>query len=88
MVRATPSTPALLPDFEWTVSLQAFDHLWHSNEQIGLQAVVGHREDRGLGILVDRHDHLAVLHTGQMLDRTRDTGGDVAVRGCCQAYAR
>jgi hypothetical protein len=54
--------------FEGADSLQAFHQLWHGGEQIGLQAVVGHREDRGFRVLVDRHDHLAVLHAGQVLD--------------------
>ena len=48
-------------------------------EEVGDQPVVGHLEDGGLGVFVDGHDHLRVLHTGQMLDSTRDTHGDVQV---------
>ncbi len=48
------------------------EHLAHI-EQIakipGFEAVVGHAEDWGLGVLVDRHDHLRILHAGQVLDR-------------------
>src|SRR5258706_16471771 len=50
-------------------------------EQISHQAVVGDLEDRRLGILVDRDDHLAVLHPGQVLDRARDADCDVEL-GC------
>src|SRR5450830_360290 len=46
-------------------------------EQIRHQAVIGHLEDRSVFVLVDRDDHLGVLHTGQMLDRAGDTDGDV-----------
>ena len=37
--------------------------------EVGDQAVVGDLEDRRLLVLVDRHDHLGVLHAGEMLDR-------------------
>ena len=36
--------------------LQSLDEFRHGREQVGLQAVVGHREDRRLGILVDGED--------------------------------
>src|SRR6516162_9224782 len=49
-------------------------------EEIADQPVVRNLEDRRLGVLVDRDDHLAVLHPGEMLDRTGDTDGDVKVR--------
>src|SRR5579864_3981304 len=35
--------------------------------EIGHQAVIGDLEDRGFIILVDRHDHLGILHAGKML---------------------
>ena len=34
----------------------------------------------GSAPVVDRHDHLRVLHTRQMLDRTRDATGNVQLR--------
>src|SRR6478736_6479978 len=43
--------------------------LRHELEEIAHEPVVGHLEDRRLGILVDRHDHLAVLHAREVLDR-------------------
>src|SRR5579872_6183044 len=36
--------------------------------QIGHQAVIGNLKDRRILILVDRHDHLGILHAGEMLD--------------------
>src|ERR1044072_8017632 len=48
--------------------------------EIGNKAVVGDLEDRLLLVLVDRHDHLGVLHAGQMLDRARNPDRDVEVR--------
>src|SRR6185295_16157454 len=48
--------------------------------EVGNQAVVGDLEDRRLLVLVDRHDHLGVLHAGEMLDRTRNADRDVEVR--------
>src|SRR5437867_2468025 len=56
------------------------DQLGHRSEQVGFEPIVGHREDRRLRVLVDRDDDLAVLHPRQMLDRTRDAGGDVQLR--------
>src|SRR5262249_14537075 len=44
------------------------------------EPVVGHAEDRRLGILVDRDDHLRILHAGQVLDRAADAAGDVQLR--------
>ncbi|MDB5743549.1 MAG: hypothetical protein JWR68_1864, partial [Polaromonas sp.] len=49
----------------------------HGREEVRLQAVVGHGEDGRLRVLVDRHDHLGVLHPGQVLDRPGDAHGDV-----------
>src|SRR5690606_24043356 len=46
-------------------------------EQVAHQAVVGHLEDRGFLVLVDRDDHLGVLHARQVLDGTGDAHGDV-----------
>ena len=60
--------------------LQRVDQFGHGREQIGFQTVIGHREDRCFGVLVDRHDHLGVLHARQMLDRSRDAAGNVQLR--------
>ena len=51
-----------------------------SGEEVADQAVVGDLEDRRLLVLVDRHDHLRVLHAGQMLDRPRDPHRNVQLR--------
>src|SRR3954468_7337153 len=40
--------------------------------KVGDQPVVGDLENRRLLVLVDRHDHLGVLHAGEMLNRARD----------------
>src|SRR5215212_4148146 len=50
-------------------------------EQIPDDAVVGHLENRRFLVLVDRHDRLAVLHSGEMLDRAGNANGDVEVGG-------
>mmetsp|Transcript_27506 Transcript_27506/g.44738 ORF Transcript_27506/g.44738 Transcript_27506/m.44738 type:complete len:226 (+) Transcript_27506:123-800(+) len=50
-------------------------------EQVPHQAVVRDLEDGRLLVLVDGHDHLAVLHAGHVLDGPRDAHGQVQVRG-------
>src|SRR5690606_1115939 len=54
--------------------------LRHDLEQIAYQAVVGHLEDRRFFVLVDRNDHLGVLHARQVLDGTGDADRDVQLR--------
>jgi hypothetical protein len=49
-------------------------------EQVGDEPVVRDLEDRRVGVLVDRDDDLAVLHAGEVLDRSRDADGDVELR--------
>src|SRR5262249_10442197 len=44
--------------------------LGQDREQIANEAIVADLEDRGLRVLVNRHDHLGILHAGEMLDRT------------------
>ncbi len=54
-------------------------------EQVADDAVVGDLEDRGVGVLVDRDDHLRRRHPGEMLDGAGDPAGDVerrATRPC------
>ncbi len=49
----------------------------HDLEQVANKGVVRNLKHRSLSILVDRHDHLAVLHTGEMLDRTGNTDSNI-----------
>ncbi len=69
------------------VLYSARDQFGHSREQVRFQAVISHAEDRRFGVLVDRHDDLAVLHAGQVLDRAGNAGGDVqaAARRSCRS---
>src|SRR6202046_1013882 len=62
-------------------ALQFGCQLGQCGEQISHQAIVGNLEDGRFLILVNRHDHLAVLHAGQMLDGTRNTDSNVKLRG-------
>src|SRR4051812_42787402 len=48
-------------------------------EKIADKTVVGNLEYRRFGVLVYRDDNLAVLHARKVLDRTRDTDGDIQV---------
>ena len=48
--------------------------------EIGNEPVVGDLEDRRFLVLVDRDDDLAILHPGEMLDRARDTNGNIEIR--------
>ncbi|EAU69294.1 hypothetical protein STIAU_7966 [Stigmatella aurantiaca DW4/3-1] len=50
-------------------------------EEVRHEAVIGHLEDGGLGVLVDGHDGLRALHARQVLDGTADARGDVELRG-------
>src|SRR5258708_11063940 len=46
-------------------------------EQVADDAIVGNVESGSFGIVVDGHDGLRVLHPHQVLNRARDTDGDV-----------
>src|SRR5260370_753772 len=48
--------------------------------QIRDQAVVGDLENRRVLVLVDRDDHLGILHAREMLDRAGDADGDIELR--------
>src|SRR6056297_3657169 len=61
--------------------LQLLGQLRHRVEQIGDKAIVRDLEDRRFLVLVDRDNHLGVLHAGEVLDRARDADRDVEVRG-------
>src|SRR5436853_2781529 len=54
--------------------------LRHDLEQVADQADVGDLEDRGVLVLVDRDDDLAVLHAGEMLDRAGNADRDIDFR--------
>ena len=53
--------------------LDLLDQLRHDLEQIAHDAVIGHTKDGCALILVDSDDALRILHTGGVLDSTRDT---------------
>ena len=61
-------------------ALQRLHQLGHGREQVGHQPVVGDLKIGASGVLVDRDDHLGVLHAGQVLDRAGDAEGDVELR--------
>src|SRR3954470_24721544 len=44
------------------------------------QAVIGDLEDRRVLILIDRDDHLGILHAGEMLDRAGNADRDIELR--------
>src|SRR5882762_1772819 len=44
------------------------------------QTVIGDLENRRILILVDRDDHLGILHAREMLDRAGDADGDIELR--------
>jgi len=60
--------------------LELFGHLRDGREEVSNQAKVGDLEDRGLRVLVDASNHLGVLHSGQVLNGTRDTHSNVQLR--------
>ena len=53
------------------------DQCGHDLEEIAHDPVVGHLEDRRLGVLVDRDDDFRGGHPGQVLDRAGDSARDV-----------
>ena len=61
-------------------ALQFRRQFWQRGEQISHQAVIGDLEDGRFLILVDRHDHLAVLHSGEVLDGTGNPDSDIQFR--------
>src|SRR3954462_5550313 len=54
--------------------------LRHDLVEIADDAEVGELEDRGVGVLVDRHDVLGALHAHLVLDRAGDARGQVELR--------
>src|SRR6476619_5407887 len=56
------------------------------DEKIADEAIVRHLEDRGLLILVDGDNDLRILHSGEVLDGTRNADSYVQIR--CHHLAR
>ena len=69
------SDAPLLPSAECGLQLR------QQFEQVPNQPDIRDFEDRGLGVLVDRHDRAGVLDAGQVLDGAGDADGDVQVGG-------
>src|SRR5216684_4368268 len=79
-----PMTPMRLimlgtPGFRNSLLFDRGGQLGHDLEEVADDAIVGHLEDRRFLVLVDRHDGLAVLHAGEVLDRAGDADGDIEV---------
>src|SRR4051812_30659918 len=60
--------------------LHGLGELGHDLVEVADDAEVGELEDRGVGVLVDRHDVLGALHADLVLDRARDAGRQVELR--------
>ena len=54
-------------------------------EQVAYNAIIGNREYRRIGICIDGHNDPGCLHTGQVLDLTGNTAGNIKVRSHCAA---
>ena len=61
--------------------LQLLFQLRQYLEKIGDEPVIGDLEDRRIGVLVDRDDHLGVFHAREMLDGPGNSASDVEIRG-------
>lgn len=59
--------------------LQLLGQLGNSGEEISNETIVSNLEDGCFRVLVDRNNGLGILHTGQVLDGTRDTHSNVAI---------
>src|SRR4051794_40311102 len=62
------------------LGLHGLGELGQDLVEITNDAEVGELEDRGVRVLVDRHDVLGVLHADLVLDRARDARGQVQLR--------
>lgn len=60
--------------------LELLCQLRHFFKQVADKANICNLEDWRIGVLVDRGNDLAVLHTRQMLNGARDTGAKVELR--------
>ena len=66
------------------LSLRLLDRLGKSGndfEEVAHGSNIGDLEDRRIGIFVDRDDEVRTLHAHEVLDRSRDSRGDVELRG-------
>src|SRR4029077_9683054 len=79
IMMGTPTYPAGRVSYANSLLFARGGQFRHDLEEIADDAVVGHLEDRCFLVLVDRHDGLAVLHAGEMLDRAGDADGDIEV---------
>ena len=64
--------------------IQCCDQLRNHFMQITYHAIVSHLEDRCSFIVVDSDDVIRILHTGDVLDCTGDTTGDIDLRFNCR----
>src|SRR6476619_4311551 len=62
------------------LGLHGLGELGQDLVQVAHDAQVGELEDRGVRVLVDRHDVLRGLHADLVLDRAGDAGGQVELR--------
>src|SRR3954447_7316792 len=62
------------------LGLHGLGELGHDLVEVADDPEVGELEDRGVGVLVDRHDVLRGLHPHLVLDRARDPRGQVQLR--------
>src|SRR3954465_3145938 len=60
--------------------LHRLGQLGHDLVEVADDAEVGELEDRGVGVLVDRHDVVRALHADLVLDRAGDARGQVELR--------
>src|SRR3954447_16435183 len=59
------------------LGLHGLGQLGHDLVEVADDPEVGELEDRGVGVLVDRHDVLRGLHPDLVLDRAGDAGGEI-----------
>src|SRR3954454_24767347 len=79
------SAGATLRPFEATAlaplpGLHGLGELGDDLVEVADDAEIGELEDRGVGVLVDRHDVLGGLHADLVLDGAGDAGGQVELR--------
>src|SRR3954453_184070 len=63
------------------LGLHGLGELGHDLVEVADDAEVGELEDRGVGVLVDRHDVLRGLHADLVLDGARDPGREIQLGG-------
>src|SRR5215218_3194076 len=62
------------------LGLHGLGELGHDLVEVADDPEIRELEDRGVGVLVDRHDVLRGLHADLVLDRSGDAGGEVELR--------